>query len=204
MSCLCCLWCRIKHYLGRGDVTESDHNEHAVSPAGASASRASEAVPAAAAAAASESSPSIERDHSSEVNQVSSKDAEAETTTSETYDPGKSIDDGAMTTDSTATSAADEATQDQGFATSTQSSLLAEDEVSQEAEVEQGPDELTRIKGIGAVLEKKLHDLGITTFAQIAALDAEGIERINDQLSFKGRIEREEWVQQAKQFVNEK
>ncbi|MEZ5666769.1 MAG: hypothetical protein R3F55_04915 [Alphaproteobacteria bacterium] len=60
------------------------------------------------------------------------------------------------------------------------------------------PDPLTRIKGIGKVLEAKLHALGITRFAQIAAFSPADIDRVNDQLAFKGRIEREEWVEQAK------
>ena len=201
MSCLCCLWCRIKHYLGRGEVTESDHNEHAVSPSTASVSH----VSGAASEPTNLASSDHEQDHGeNNAEQVDSANAKANTTTAEDHEAEQSIADQAMTTDSATVSSQDEDTRDQSFATSTQSSLLAEDELTQESEVEQGPDELTRIKGIGAVIEKKLHALGITTFAQIAALDAEGIERINDQLSFKGRIEREEWVQQAKQFVNEK
>jgi len=59
-------------------------------------------------------------------------------------------------------------------------------------------DKLTDINGIGPVIEGKLKTLGITTFKQIADLTAEEIERIDGELNFKGRIEREEWVQQAK------
>ena len=58
-------------------------------------------------------------------------------------------------------------------------------------------DDLTRIKGIGRVLEKKLHKLGITSYAQIAKFDADDRARVNDVLNFRGRIEREKWVQQA-------
>lgn len=64
-------------------------------------------------------------------------------------------------------------------------------------------DNLTTINGIGPVIEKKLHGLGITTFRQIAALDQPRIDEINEQLSFKGRIEREEWVEQAKKLIGE-
>ena len=64
-------------------------------------------------------------------------------------------------------------------------------------------DNLTTINGIGPVIEKKLHGLGITTFKQIADLDQDRIDEINEQLSFKGRIEREEWVAQAKKLIGE-
>lgn len=63
-------------------------------------------------------------------------------------------------------------------------------------------DNLTTINGIDSVIEKKLHDLGITTFQQIADLDQERIDEINDQFSFNGRIEHEEWVDQAKQLIS--
>jgi predicted flap endonuclease-1-like 5' DNA nuclease len=62
---------------------------------------------------------------------------------------------------------------------------------------ESGVDDLTRIKGIGPVLQGKLHNLGIDRFTQIAAWSNEDIERISEHLDFKGRIEREEWIQQA-------
>lgn len=59
-------------------------------------------------------------------------------------------------------------------------------------------DDLTRIKGVGKVLNGKLNELGIRSFEQIASFTRADIDRVNEQLSFKGRIEREEWVQQAK------
>ncbi|MCB1492064.1 MAG: 50S ribosomal protein L21 [Rhodobiaceae bacterium] len=59
------------------------------------------------------------------------------------------------------------------------------------------PDDLKKISGVGPVLEKKLHALGITKYAQVAAFTAEDIQRVDDALSFKGRIEREDWVSQA-------
>ena len=57
---------------------------------------------------------------------------------------------------------------------------------------------------MGPALEKKLHDLGITTFAQIAAWSPEEIADFDDKLSFKGRIERDNWLEQAAQFDAEK
>jgi predicted flap endonuclease-1-like 5' DNA nuclease len=59
-------------------------------------------------------------------------------------------------------------------------------------------DDLKKISGIGRVNEGKLNELGITSFAQIAAWSPEDEARIGDILAFEGRIEREEWVRQAK------
>jgi len=59
------------------------------------------------------------------------------------------------------------------------------------------PDDLKKISGVGPVLEKKLHGLGITKFAQVAAFTAEDIAKVDDALSFKGRIERDNWLEQA-------
>jgi hypothetical protein len=62
-------------------------------------------------------------------------------------------------------------------------------------------DNLTLIDGIGATLESRLNDLGITSFKQIAEFDEKDIERVNEKLSFKGRIQREEWIAQARKLV---
>ena len=59
------------------------------------------------------------------------------------------------------------------------------------------PDDLKKISGVGPVLEKKLHALGVTKFAQVAAFTAEDIAKVDDALSFKGRIERDNWLEQA-------
>jgi len=62
-------------------------------------------------------------------------------------------------------------------------------------------DDLTEIKGIGRVLKEKLHGLGITSFQQIADFTRSDIERVNEVLDFPGRIEREQWIEQAKAIV---
>jgi large subunit ribosomal protein L21 len=62
-------------------------------------------------------------------------------------------------------------------------------------------DDLKKISGVGPVLEKKLNALGITTYAQIEAFTAEDIARVDDALSFKGRIDRDNWVEQAKELA---
>jgi large subunit ribosomal protein L21 len=66
-----------------------------------------------------------------------------------------------------------------------------------------GADDLTRISGVGPVIVKKLHDLDVTSFAQIAAWTPEDITAMDDKLNFKGRIDRDEWLKQAAEFANE-
>ena len=63
---------------------------------------------------------------------------------------------------------------------------------------EGGPDRLTRIKGVGPVNEKKLNGLGIWHFDQVASWKKAEVEWVGSYLAFPGRIEREEWVKQAK------
>ncbi|MER9641982.1 ATP-binding cassette domain-containing protein [Mesorhizobium sp. M0239] len=59
-------------------------------------------------------------------------------------------------------------------------------------------DNLTRIKGIGTVNEKKLNDHGIFHFDQIGAWKKADVEAAEAYLAFDGRIAREEWVKQAR------
>ncbi len=60
------------------------------------------------------------------------------------------------------------------------------------------PDDLKLISGVGPVLEKKLNDLGIYTYKQVASWKKAEREWVDGYLSFKGRIERDDWVKQAK------
>lgn len=60
------------------------------------------------------------------------------------------------------------------------------------------PDNLLQIKGLGPKLNTLLAGLGITRFDQIAAWNAEDIAKVDERLgAFKGRIERDSWVEQA-------
>ncbi|MDB4673346.1 hypothetical protein OAF27_00900 [Verrucomicrobiales bacterium] len=58
-------------------------------------------------------------------------------------------------------------------------------------------DDLTRVKGVGDVIVKKLHDFGVYRFKQVALWRQDQIDAFSEKLSFKGRIEREIWVNQA-------
>lgn len=63
-------------------------------------------------------------------------------------------------------------------------------------------DDLSRIKGVGPKLVTMLHELGVTRFEQIAAWDEAEVDRVDSQLGrFKGRIRRDQWVEQARLLV---
>jgi len=63
--------------------------------------------------------------------------------------------------------------------------------------------DLKMISGIGPFIEERLHALDIYTFRQISKFTALDIETINDAIEyFSGRIERDEWVSQAKELVH--
>lgn len=62
-------------------------------------------------------------------------------------------------------------------------------------------DDLTRIDGVGAFLEKKLNDAGIYSYDQIANWDKTDIDRITRAIQFfEGRIEKDNWVGQARRL----
>ncbi|MCR4266003.1 NADH-quinone oxidoreductase subunit E [Nitratireductor sp. ZSWI3] len=60
------------------------------------------------------------------------------------------------------------------------------------------PDDLKMISGVGPKIEGILHDLGIFTYAQVASWKKAEREWVDGYLKFHGRIEREDWVKQAK------
>ena len=58
-------------------------------------------------------------------------------------------------------------------------------------------DDLKLISGVGPALEKKLNALGVTSLKQVAEFTPEDVARVDEGLSFKGRIDRENWISQA-------
>ncbi|MGI3210073.1 50S ribosomal protein L21 [Roseovarius tibetensis] len=64
-----------------------------------------------------------------------------------------------------------------------------------------GADDLKKLSGVGPALEKKLHAAGVTSYAQIAAWTDGDVAEMDEKLSFKGRIEREGWIDQAKELT---
>ncbi len=59
-------------------------------------------------------------------------------------------------------------------------------------------DDLKQISGVGPVLEGKLNELGIYHFWQIARWSSDEVNWVDGFLNFKGRIERDDWIGQAK------
>jgi NADH-quinone oxidoreductase subunit E len=59
-------------------------------------------------------------------------------------------------------------------------------------------DDLKLISGVGPKIEGILHSLGIFTYAQVASWKKAEREWVDGYLKFHGRIEREDWVKQAK------
>lgn len=62
-----------------------------------------------------------------------------------------------------------------------------------------GPDDLKMIKGVGPKLEKLLHEMGFFHFDQVANWTQEEVRWVNQNLEgFKGRVSRDNWLEQAK------
>ena len=61
-------------------------------------------------------------------------------------------------------------------------------------------DDLKKIKGVGPKLEGTLNGLGIYHFDQISKWTQKEIDWVDDFLSFKGRIDRDQWISQAKKL----
>ena len=61
--------------------------------------------------------------------------------------------------------------------------------------------DLKKLAGVGPALEKKLIAAGVTSLAQVAAWTEADVSKIDEELSFKGRIDREGWIAQAKDLT---
>ena len=72
------------------------------------------------------------------------------------------------------------------------------------ATVVMAKDDLQVIKGIGPFIEEKLNALGITTYRQIANMDAKLETQVNEAIEFfPGRVKRDQWANQAKILLGE-
>lgn len=66
------------------------------------------------------------------------------------------------------------------------------------APIATGTDDLTQLKGVGPKLAARLGELGITRFAQVAALSPADADALDAQLgTFRGRLTRDRWIDQA-------
>ena len=62
-------------------------------------------------------------------------------------------------------------------------------------------DDLTVIKGIGAVLQTRLNDAGIFSLQQVSELSEGKVNQLDEYLKTLGRIQRDDWVGQAKRLL---
>lgn len=62
-------------------------------------------------------------------------------------------------------------------------------------------DDISLIGGIGPKMEQGMRELGYNTFASIAAMTDAEVTKAEEHLKQKGRITREEWVEQAKELM---
>ncbi len=62
-------------------------------------------------------------------------------------------------------------------------------------------DDVTLIGGVGPALGKKLAAAGITSLKQIADWTPADLAKYDEELALHGRVERDEWIQQAKDLV---
>ncbi len=69
------------------------------------------------------------------------------------------------------------------------------------AEPAAAADDLTKMKGLGKVMAEKLTGAGVTTFAQIAAMDEAAIADLEDKIGAAGKFAKNEWVAQAKDLA---
>jgi predicted flap endonuclease-1-like 5' DNA nuclease len=65
----------------------------------------------------------------------------------------------------------------------------------------EGADDLKQLKGIGPQNEQRLNEIGIFHLRQIAAWTPEEAAWVGSYLAFPGRIEREDWMGQAKAIL---
>ncbi|MBX2806213.1 MAG: 50S ribosomal protein L19 [Hyphomicrobiales bacterium] len=67
-----------------------------------------------------------------------------------------------------------------------------------------GPsDDLKLIKGLDEAIEKKLNNIGITTYTQIVNLSDDEIATLDDELSLNAKIENDNWASQAQALMAE-
>jgi NADH-quinone oxidoreductase subunit E len=66
-----------------------------------------------------------------------------------------------------------------------------------------GADDLKRISGVGPKLEGVLNEMGFYHFDQIAAWGPSEVAWVDARLKFKGRIARDNWIDQAATLASE-
>jgi len=63
------------------------------------------------------------------------------------------------------------------------------------------PDDLAKLQGVGPQIVKKLNEAGVFHYWQVAAMTPEDVAKLDAELKFNGRIERDGWVAQARSLL---
>jgi len=63
------------------------------------------------------------------------------------------------------------------------------------------PDDLSKLQGVGPQIVKKLNEAGVFHYWQVAAMTPEDVAKLDGELKFNGRIERDGWVAQARSLL---
>ena len=63
------------------------------------------------------------------------------------------------------------------------------------------PDDLAKLQGVGPQIVKKLNEAGVFHYWQVAAMTPEDVAKLDADLKFNGRIERDGWVAQARSLL---
>jgi len=63
------------------------------------------------------------------------------------------------------------------------------------------PDDLAKLQGVGPQIVKKLNEAGVFHYWQVAAMTSEDVTKLDADLRFNGRIERDGWVNQARSLL---
>ncbi len=90
---------------------------------------------------------------------------------------------------------------EEGTAKQTSSSVQTFTSHTYSATSRSGRDDLRQITGIGSRVEQQLNELGISRLSQIADWSEDDVAAVSRQLGLEGRIELENWVEQAKKLV---
>ncbi len=65
----------------------------------------------------------------------------------------------------------------------------------------EAPDDLSLINGISPALKKKLEAEGVTSLKQVAEWTADRVAELDEKLKLRGRVGREEWMEQARDLL---
>lgn len=84
--------------------------------------------------------------------------------------------------------------------TTSASSRKAKSPTQDRLPIEGAEDDLTAIKGVGPKMAEKLYEQGIKNFTQLASMNKQFAQQLDETLRTQGRILRDDWIGQAKKL----